>query len=64
MKAALRKSMQRLGLEDMAHRLLDEKKATKDVTPPPHITPCGMNAPGARLAAATAKPKRSKKPNS
>jgi hypothetical protein len=46
----------------MAARLLDEKKRTRDVTPPPHITPCGMPAPGARLAAATARPKRSKKP--
>ncbi|MFZ5495958.1 MAG: YgiQ family radical SAM protein [Verrucomicrobiota bacterium] len=62
MKAALRKSMQRLGLDDMAARLLDEKKRTRDVTPPPHITPCGMQAPGARLAAATARPKRAKKP--
>ena len=53
MKAALRASMQRLGLGDMARRLLDEKKATRDVTPPPHITPCGMSVPGARLAAAT-----------
>jgi len=62
MKAALRKSMHRLGLDAIAARLLDEKKKTKDVTPPPHITPCGMPVPGARLAAATAKPKRSKKP--
>jgi hypothetical protein len=62
MKAALRASMKRIGLEGLSHRLLDEKKATKDVTPPPHITPCGMNVPGARLAAATARPKRSKKP--
>lgn len=53
MKAALRKSMQRLGLGDIATRLLDEKKKTVDVTPPPHITPCGMNMPaGARLEAA------------
>jgi hypothetical protein len=53
MKAALRKSMQRLGLGEMARRLLDEKKQTEDVTPPPHITPCGMNAQqGARLEAA------------
>ncbi|HYD82435.1 MAG TPA: DUF3362 domain-containing protein, partial [Opitutus sp.] len=61
MKAALRKSMQRLGLGEMARRLIDEKKTTVDVTPPPHITPCGMNAAdvanasarsGARLEAA------------
>jgi uncharacterized radical SAM protein YgiQ len=56
MKAVLRKSMQRLGLGEMARRLLDEKKSTQDVTPPPHITPCGMQAPGRRLAAATARP--------
>ncbi|RXK54949.1 YgiQ family radical SAM protein [Oleiharenicola lentus] len=62
MKAALRSSMQRLGLDDLAARLLDEKKKTRDVTPTPHIAPCGMQAPGSRLAAATAKPKRSRKP--
>jgi uncharacterized radical SAM protein YgiQ len=62
MKAALRASMQRLGLDAIAQRLLDEKKQTRDVTPSPHIAPCGMNVPGARLAAATARPKRSKKP--
>ena len=56
MKSALRKSMHRLGLGDIAARLLDGKQKTVDVTPPPHITPCGMNAPGARLAAATARP--------
>lgn len=54
MKAALRKSMQRLGLGEMARKLLDEKKRTVDVTPPPHVTPCGMGAqPGRRLEAAT-----------
>jgi uncharacterized radical SAM protein YgiQ len=62
MKAALRKTMQRLGLNDMAARLLDEKKRTRDVTPSPHIAPCGMSVPGARLAAATARPRPSKKP--
>ena len=58
MKAALRASMQRLGLGDMAARLLDGKKKTVDVTPPPHITPCGQHAPqpGRRLAAALGKP--------
>jgi uncharacterized radical SAM protein YgiQ len=66
MKAALRKSMQRLGLGEMAARLLDGKKRTVDVTPPPHITPCGQQqhalAPGRRLAAAVAKPKRKPRP--
>jgi uncharacterized radical SAM protein YgiQ len=62
MKAALRASMQRLGLGDLAKRLLDEKKKTVDVTPPPPITPCGLLASSARLAAATARPKRSRKP--
>jgi uncharacterized radical SAM protein YgiQ len=46
MKAALRGTLQRLGLEETARRLLDEKKTTRDVTPPPHITPCGRGAPG------------------
>ena len=45
MKSALRKSMHRLGLGAIARRLLDEKKVTEDVTPPPHITPCGMKVP-------------------
>jgi uncharacterized radical SAM protein YgiQ len=80
MKSALRKSMARLGLGDMAARLLDGKQKTVDVTPPPHITPCGMQQPsyapaspcasgasatkpGARLAAATARPHRPKKPS-
>jgi uncharacterized radical SAM protein YgiQ len=53
MKAALRKSMQRMGLDDLATRLLDEKKATRDVTPPPHITPCGMNVADFKPAAKT-----------
>ncbi|WP_438482339.1 YgiQ family radical SAM protein [Oleiharenicola lentus] len=56
MKNALRSSMQRLGLGEMAKRLLDGKQKTVDVTPPPHITPCGMQVPGKRLAAATHKP--------
>lgn len=54
MKAALRASMQRLGLGDLAARLLDGRKKTVDVTPPPHITPCGHHAathkPGAHRA--------------
>ncbi|MDP1579990.1 MAG: hypothetical protein Q8M02_06910 [Candidatus Didemnitutus sp.] len=48
-------------LGDLASRLLDQKRQTVDVTPPPHIAPCGMTIPGARLAAATAKPHRPKK---
>lgn len=71
MKKALRSSMHRLGLDRLAKRLLDDKKATEDVTPPPHIAPCGMEVPssakamagqgpqpGARLAAATKGAKR------
>lgn len=61
MKAALRASMQRLGLGEMAKRLLDEKKPTRDVTPAPHVAPCGMQAPGARLAAATRRSGRPEK---
>jgi uncharacterized radical SAM protein YgiQ len=70
MKAALRASMRRLGLGDMAARLLDEKKKTRDVTPPPHIVPsiasakegapCGAAVPGQRLAAATKGARRPK----
>jgi uncharacterized radical SAM protein YgiQ len=63
MKAVLRKSMQRLGLGEMARRLLDEKKHTEDVTPPPHITPCGMPVPGARLAAARQGAKKPMQPS-
>jgi uncharacterized radical SAM protein YgiQ len=68
MKAALRSSMRRLGLHDLAARLLDDKKATRDVTPSPHIAPCGMPVPGPQASAAPrapeggARPKRSKKP--
>jgi uncharacterized radical SAM protein YgiQ len=53
MRTALRKSLKRLGLGNIAARLLDGRKKTEDVTPPPHITPCGMSVPGQRLAAAT-----------
>lgn len=42
MRAALRKSMRRLGLGGIAARLLDGRRKTEDVTPPPHITPCGQ----------------------
>lgn len=45
MRNALRASMQKLGLSGMARRLLDEPQKTEDVTPPPHITPCGMKVP-------------------
>ena len=69
MRATIRKSMTRLGLGGIARRLLDEKRKTEDVTPPPHIAPCGMQVPanlamsktpvisppGQRLAAATKK---------
>jgi hypothetical protein len=58
--------MQRLGLGEIARRLLDEKKATTDVTPPPHITPCGMHAPaepGARLEAARRGAKKPMQPH-
>ncbi len=63
MKKALRASLSRIGLSDMAARLLDGKQKTTDVTPAPHITPCGMQAPGQRLAAATRKPGGPKKPS-
>ncbi len=68
MKKALRASMKRLGLDGIAKRLLDDKQVTEDVTPPPHIAPCGMQVPGQRLAAATkgakrpVNPKRKAKP--
>lgn len=62
MKKALRASMNRLGLGGIAKRLLDDKRKTEDVTPPPpHITPCGMKIPiqpGQRLTAATKGAKR------
>ena len=41
MKKALRGTLQRLGLPEIARRLLDENKPTRDVTPAPHITPVG-----------------------
>jgi hypothetical protein len=56
MKAALRATLHRLGLKSTAARLLDGKNTTVDVTPPPHITPCGQS--GRRFAAATQKPER------
>jgi hypothetical protein len=39
MKKALRSTLQRLGLNDTARRLLDEKRETRDVTPAPKINP-------------------------
>ena len=53
MRTALRKSMTRLGLGGIARRLLDEKRKTEDVTPPPHITPCGMQVPAEVAASKT-----------
>jgi hypothetical protein len=61
MKSALRKSMHRLGLGALAHRLLDGKKVTEDVTPPPHITPCGMKVPRQNEGARGPAPKLKKK---
>lgn len=52
MKKTLRATLNKMGLKDVAARLLDGKNQTVDVTPPPHITPCGAGKPGARLAAA------------
>jgi hypothetical protein len=45
MRNTLRQTLNRLGLKDIAARLLDSKQQTVDVTPPPHITPCGMKIP-------------------
>jgi hypothetical protein len=58
MKKALRASMLKLGLGSMAKRLLDEPQKTEDVTPPPHITPCGMRVPGGRGGEPAGKRKR------
>ena len=57
MKKALRASMLKLGLGPMAKRLLDEPQKTEDVTPPPHITPCGMRGPGGKADPQPAKRK-------
>ncbi len=57
MKKALRASMLKLGLGPMAKRLLDEPQKTEDVTPPPHITPCGMRVPGGKADPQPAKRK-------
>ncbi|BET68106.1 YgiQ family radical SAM protein [Opitutales bacterium ASA1] len=61
MKSALRKSLHKLGLGNLATKLLDERRATVDVTPPPHVTPCGNS--GKRLGAAVAaNPSRQPRP--
>ena len=44
MRTALRHTLNKLGLKHIATRLLDERQQTTDVTPPPHITPCGGDA--------------------
>ncbi len=41
MRSVLRQTLGKLGLKHIATRLLDERQVTTDVTPPPHITPCG-----------------------
>ena len=41
MRNFLRGTLHKLGLKSMATRLLDEPQKTQDVTPPPHIAPCG-----------------------
>jgi uncharacterized radical SAM protein YgiQ len=48
MRQTLRQTLSRLGLKDVATRLLDGKQKAVDVTPPPHITPCGRNAKPAK----------------
>ncbi len=45
MRTALRATLNKLGLKHITTRLLDERQKTTDVTPPPHITPCGKQAP-------------------
>jgi hypothetical protein len=60
MKAGLRATLHRLGLSSMAARLLDGQKPTVDITPPPHVTPCGQS--GHRLTAVMQKPDRDLRP--
>ena len=62
MKASLRNSLQRLGLGNIAKRLLDDKTPTQDVTPPPHVTPCGpvpkpMRAPVRKFVGKSKRPR-------
>jgi uncharacterized radical SAM protein YgiQ len=59
MKAALRSSLQRIGLGDLSQRLLG-KGRTVDVTPSPHITPCHPS-PGGKVKVERG-PARLKKP--
>ena len=56
MRDAIRRSMQRLGLGGIAKRLLDDKKVTRDVTPPPHIEALIVETdPGVRAARSMAR---------
>ena len=48
MRQTLRQPLNRLGLKEVAARLLDGKQKTVDVTPPPHITPCGQHPKAAQ----------------
>jgi radical SAM superfamily enzyme YgiQ (UPF0313 family) len=45
MRSALRQTLSRIGLKHLATRLLDDHRETVDVTPPPHIAPCGKQLP-------------------
>ncbi len=49
MKPRLRATLRRLGLPAIAARLLDGRGKTVDVTPPPHITPCGRRVDRERM---------------
>jgi uncharacterized radical SAM protein YgiQ len=40
MRESLRRTLERLGLRHLASRLLDERRATCDVTPPQAVSPC------------------------
>ncbi len=43
MRQLLRGTLHKPGLKHIATRLLDDRRETTDVTPPPHITPCGRS---------------------
>lgn len=45
MRQVLRRTLTRIGLGSVAGRLLDDPRPTRDVTPPPHIAPCGRKLP-------------------
>jgi radical SAM superfamily enzyme YgiQ (UPF0313 family) len=45
MRQVLRRTLTRIGLGSVAGRLLDDQRPTRDVTPPPHIAPCGRKLP-------------------